>query len=319
MKRYVLKRILHSLLTVYIVATLVFAITRAIPGDPVRVIAPNADPETQRAIRESLGLDQPAHIQYFDFIVGISRGDFGRSLLTDTPILELLIQVSEPTVSIAIVGIVIALLIGIPGGLIAAVRRYKMEDYAVTVFSFIGISMPAFWIGILLLITIGSNVEFIPGFGYERFSEVGFLEWFSYIVLPGIAVGIPYGGIILRFMRSAMLDVLNKDYITNARAKGLDWRLVLFKHAFQNALIPVVTIAGIVMAIVLAGVVAVEIVYGINGLGRLLLRSIQQRDFPVVQGAVIIVATIWIFVMLGVDLLYTVINPKVRYGEEREA
>jgi peptide/nickel transport system permease protein len=316
MKRYLLKRFIHSILTIYIAATLVFFVSRAAPGDPVRTIAPNANPETAQAIRESMGLDQPWYIQYYDWMSGLFKGNLGTSITQDLPVLDLLIQVSEPTVSIALLGISISLLIGIPGGIISALRRYKPEDYIVTILSFMGISMPGFWIGILLVLLVATRVEFFAGFGYTEFSE-GFVPWMSTIILPAFAVGIPYGGIILRFMRSSMLDVMNKDYITNAKAKGLDWKLVVFKHAFQNALIPVITIGGIVMAIVLAGVVAVEIVFGINGLGRLLINSLEQRDFPVLQGAVVVISAVFVFLMLAVDIMYTIVNPKVKYGDNR--
>jgi peptide/nickel transport system permease protein len=207
----------------------------------------------------------------------------------------------------------IAVAIAIPAGIISAVRRHQIEDYVATLISFFGISMPGFWIGILLILGIASRVEALPSFGYVSISE-GIVPWFSHIFLPAIAVGLPYGGIIMRMTRSSMLEVLNEDYMRTARAKGLSPRLVLFKHGFQNALIPVVTIAGILLAVVLGGVVAVEIVFGINGLGRLLISSISRRDFPVVQATVIVISFVFVFMNLFIDLLYTMINPRIRYG-----
>jgi peptide/nickel transport system permease protein len=174
--------------------------------------------------------------------------------------------------------------------------------------------MPGFWFGTLLMLVIGANVEAIPSFGYSQ-PEEGLISWFKTVILPGLAIVLPFGGIIMRFMRSSMLEVLNEDYMRTARAKGLDGRLVLFKHGLQNALIPVVTVTGILLATLLGGVVAVEIVFGIRGLGRLLIGSINRRDFPVIQASVVVISFIFVFMNFFIDILYTVINPRIRYGE----
>jgi peptide/nickel transport system permease protein len=216
-------------------------------------------------------------------------------------------------VSIAALGMVIALVVAIPTGILSSVRRYEVEDYLSTAVAFFGISMPAFWIGIVLILLIGVNVEAIPTFGYTPLGE-GVWPWFKSILLPAFAVGFPYGGILMRMMRSSMLEVLNEDYMRTARAKGLSSNLVLFKHGLQNALIPVVTLAGIFLAVVLGGVVAVEIVFGIRGLGRLLIGSINRRDFPVIQGTVLVIAFVFVLANIVIDLLYTMINPRIKYG-----
>ena len=314
MQRYIAKRIVHSIAVMYVVATVVFIAVRSIPGDPARLLlGGDADPEALRAVRRELGLNQPIYIQYFRWLADLAQGDFGQSIHTQQSVLTMLADVAEPTLSIALLGMLIAILIAIPAGIVSAVHRYTAEDYIATLISFFGISMPGFWIGILLILVIGTRFEAIPSFGYVSISE-GVVPWFKHIILPAIAVGLPYGGILMRMTRSSMLEVLNEDYMRTARAKGLSPRLVLFKHGFQNALIPVVTIAGILLAVVLGGVVAVEIVFGIQGLGRLLIGSLSRRDFPVVQGSVIAISFVFVFMNLFIDLLYTLINPKIRYG-----
>ncbi|MFB6221949.1 MAG: ABC transporter permease [Halolamina sp.] len=309
------KRFVHSIFVIYFVATVVFLAVRAIPGDPARLmLGGEADPEALQALREELALNQPVYVQYYRWLTNILTGNLGESIRTGESVLGLLVQVSGPTVSIAAVGLVLALIIAIPAGIISSVRRYQVEDYVATLISFFGISMPGFWIGILLILLVGSQVESITTFGYTPISE-GVIPWLKSVILPGIAVGLPYGGIVMRMMRSSMLEVLNEDYMRTARAKGLSGRLVLFKHGLQNALIPVVTIAGILLAVVLGGVVAVEIVFGIRGLGRLLIGSINRRDFPVIQGSVILISFVFVFMNFFIDVLYTVINPRIKYGE----
>lgn len=314
LKQYLLKRLLHSVFVMFFVVTVVFAAVRSIPGDPARLmLGGDVDTETLQALRTELGLNQPLYIQYLRWLRRLLSGDLGESIRTGEPVLGSLVQVAGPTVSIAALGMVIALVVAIPTGILSSVRRYEVEDYLSTAVAFFGISMPAFWIGIVLILLIGVNVEAIPTFGYTPLSE-GIWPWFKSILLPAFAVGFPYGGILMRMMRSSMLEVLNEDYMRTARAKGLSSNLVLFKHGLQNALIPVVTLAGIFLAVVLGGVVAVEIVFGIRGLGRLLIGSINRRDFPVIQGTVLVIAFVFVLANIVIDLLYTMINPRIKYG-----
>jgi peptide/nickel transport system permease protein len=313
LKRYILKRLVHAVGVIWVVATLVFAAVRAIPGDPVLLLlGQNAPTEAKEALRQDLGLDEPIYVQYVRWLGDLVTGDFGQSIHSGEAVLSLIVSVSEPTVSIAVFAILIAVAIGIPGGVVSAVRQYRVEDYVATVLSFLGISMPGFWIGILLIIVF-ANSQLVPAFGYTPISE-GVAPWFAHLVLPSLAAGLPFGAIIMRMTRSSMLEVLNEDYIRTARAKGLDGRLVVFKHGFQNALIPVVTVVGILLAVVLGGVVSVEIVFGIRGLGRLLIDSLFSRDYPVVQGAVILISTIFVLTNVVVDVVYTMVNPKITYS-----
>ncbi|WP_458189463.1 ABC transporter permease [Haladaptatus sp. NG-WS-4] len=313
MKRYITKRVAHAVVVIYVVATIVFFAVRAIPGDPARVLlGGDANAEAIQALREEMGLNQPLYVQYFRWMGRTLRGDLGTSVFSNKPVLDQLVGVAEPTLSIALLGMLIAFLIALPAGIISAVHRYEIKDYAATTISFIGISMPGFWIGIVLLLVFADRLSLLPAFGYVSISE-GFIPWFKHIILPAFAVGLPYGGILMRMTRSSMLEVLNEDYMRTAKAKGLSGRLILFKHGLQNALIPIVTIAGILLGVLLGGVVAVEIVFGIQGLGRLLIRSIERRDFPVIQGTVILISFIFVFMNLFVDIIYTVVNPKIKY------
>ena len=313
-KRYVAKRTLQAIGVVYVVATAVFVAVRSVPGDPARlVLGGNAEPDELAAVRAELGLDQPIHVQYYRWMADLARGDLGDSIYTGQSVVTSIVNAAEPTLSIGLVGITIAILIAIPAGVVSATRRDQWEDYVATGVAFLGISMPSFWIGIVLLLTVGTAIPAIPSFGYASISE-GVVPWLSHVILPATAVGLPYAGIITRMTRSSMLEVLSEDYMQTARAKGLPPRLVLFKHGLQNALMPVVTVAGILFALLLGGIVAVEMVFGVQGFGRLLIRSIERQDFPIVQGSVIVISIIFVFMNLFVDLLYMSINPKIKYG-----
>ena len=313
-QRYVAKRTLQALLVIYVVATTVFVAIRSIPGDPARLIlGGDADADAIAAVRAELGLDEPIYVQYGRWMADLASGDFGSSIYTGEPVLARIAGAAEPTLSIGLVGITIAILIAIPAGIVSATRRDQWEDYAATGVAFLGISMPSFWIGIVLLLTVGTAIPAIPSYGYASISE-GVIPWLSHVILPATAVGLPYAGIITRMTRSSMLEVLSEDYMQTARAKGLSPRLVLFKHGLQNALMPVVTVAGILFALLLGGIVAVEMVFGVQGFGRLLIRSIERQDFPIVQGSVIVISVIFVFMNLFVDLLYMSINPKIKYG-----
>jgi peptide/nickel transport system permease protein len=311
MRRYIFKRLAQSVFVIWAVASIVFAISRLAPGDPIQTLLRDATPEAREAARAELGLNQPISVQYVDYITGVMTGDFGASIYQREPVTELLLGVAEPTVSIGILGGILAISWGIPTGIISAVRRYKWPDYLTTLISFLGISMPAFWFAIILVLIVATSTS-IPAYGYTSISE-GIIPWFKTIILPAIAVSFPFGGIIMRMMRSSMLEVLNEDYMRTAHAKGLSGRTIILKHGFQNALIPVITIIGILLAILIAGIVAVEIVFGIRGLGRLLLESVTRRDYPVIQGTVVIISFIFVFMNLFIDIIYTTINPKIRY------
>ncbi|GGN24443.1 ABC transporter permease [Halarchaeum nitratireducens] len=314
LERYVTKRVLQSLVVIYAVASIVFVAVRSVPGDPARLIlGGSADVDAIRAMRANLGLDEPIPVQYAKWMADLAQGNFGQSIYSGDPVLSMVANAAEPTLSIGLVGITIAVLVAIPAGVVSATHYNEWEDYAATGVAFLGISMPSFWIGIVLILTVGSTLSFLPTYGYASL-KAGVIPWFTHTILPALAVGLPYAGILTRMTRSSMLEVLGEDYMQTARAKGLPARTVLLKHGLQNALLPVVTVAGILLALMLGGVVAVEMVFGVQGFGRLLIRSIERQDFPVVQGSVILISIVFVFMNLLVDLLYTFVNPKIRYG-----
>lgn len=315
MRQYVIKRAVQGVAVIWAVITVVFVSIRLAPGNPVTtIVGPSASAETRQVVRESLGLDQPLHVQYVEWLGEVLRGDLGRSYLLDLPVTEVVAQSLQPTVSIAALALCLAILLGVPTGIVSAVRRETAFDYVSTLVAFLGISMPAFWISILVVVYVSSNIAWVPTFGYVSPSEEGVVDWLRHLILPSLAVALPNAGVIMRFTRSSMLDVLNQKYVRTAKAKGLSPRLVLFKHGLQNGLIPVVTVVGIIMGVLIAGTVAVEVVFGIRGMGQVLIDSIKQNDFPVVQGTVVLLSAWFVFVNLFVDILYTWVNPQVTYG-----
>jgi peptide/nickel transport system permease protein len=315
MKRYILERVAYSLLVMWAVATLVFFMMRAIPGDPVRaMVGFEADPQTVAQIRHNLGLDQPFIVQYLRWLLSISQLDLGNSIWNQQPVTILLWEALPRTLSLASLSFSIAVALGIPAGIVSAVRRYSLSDHVFTVVAFLGLSMPDFWLGILLIILFATKLQWLPAFGYEPIS-VGIWPWLSHLILPAFTAGTAFSAILARMTRSALLEVLREDYVRTARAKGLKEQIVILKHALRNALIPVLTVMGIAFALLLAGSVIAENVFAIKGVGRLLIESILNRDFPVVQGTILVIASIFVFMNLFVDILYALVNPKIRYVE----
>jgi len=314
MRRYVAKRVAHAAFVMWLVATTVFFGLRLIPGGPVRtMLGQEATPEAVAALRAELGLNRPVYVQYVDWLTDMLLFDFGQSLSTGQSVTTLVSQAAPKTLSVGVLAIVIGLAVAIPTGIVSATRKGEPVDYVATISAFLGVSMPAFFVGILLALLFGVWLNLLPVFGYTPPSE-GVVPWLKSILLPGIAVGLPYAAVVMRMMRSSLLEVLNEPYMRTARAKGVSSRIVLYKHALQNALIPVVTVAGIQLALVLVGSVTVELVFGIQGLGRLLVDSMLDRNYPVTQAVILIVAAVMVFTNLAVDLVYTVIDPRIGYG-----
>jgi peptide/nickel transport system permease protein len=314
MQAYLARRLVYGLLVMWAVATLVFFMMRAVPGDPVRaLVGLDADPATVADIRRSLALDRPYVVQYGRWLARLAQGDLGRSIYTKQPVAQLLGEALPRTLSLALLSFLIAVALAIPAGIVSAVRRYSAADHALTVAAFLGVSMPSFWLGIVLIIVFAVKLQLLPAFGYEPLS-VGLWPWLSHLLLPAIATGTPFAAIVARMTRSALLDVLREDYVRTARAKGLRERVVVNRHALANALIPVITVMGIAFALLLAGAVISENVFAIKGVGRLVIEAILNRDFPIVQGAVLLIAAVFVFTNVAVDLFYAVVNPKIRYG-----
>lgn len=312
---YIVRRVFYALLVIWAVATLVFFMLRAVPGDPIAALLADVDPAAAEALRAKLGLDQPVFVQYIYWMRNAMQGDLGVSIYgSHVPVSQIIAEAVPRTLSLATLALIISFSIAFAAGIVSAVRKHSALDHGLTFAAFLGVSMPDFWLGIILIIVFSVRLGWLPAIGYEPISE-GLWPWFSHLILPALAAGLPFAAVIARITRSSMLDVLNENYITVARAKGLYERSVVTSHAFRNALIPIMTVMGITIALLFSGTVVVENVFAIKGLGRVLIQSILNRDYPVVQGAILLVAVILVFTNLAVDLLYTVVDPRIRYEE----
>ncbi len=311
MTRYVLSRVGQAAVVLLGVSVIVFGLVQLVPGDPVRVaLGTRFDPETYQALRERAGLDRPLLVQYFSYLGNALTGDLGVSFRSGQPVTATLLERLPATLSLAAMSLLIALLIAIPLGLVSAIRSGKLSDYVSTVFSQVGVSIPDFWMAILLILLFTSTLGWLPPSGYVPFSEdpVG---WLTHIVMPALTVGVVSGSILTRFVRSSVLESMSQDYVRTAHSKGLPRTLVLRRHVVRGALVPVVTVIGVQLATLLGGVVVVEVIFAWPGLGRLTYDAVQARDYPVMQGAVLTFAAIFLLVNLLVDLLYAALDPRI--------
>ena len=312
--RYLLQRLITTIIVVFGITFIVFMIIQVVPGDPARVVlGVAASEENVAALRERLGLNEPILAQYLSWLRGLGRGDLGNSLVTGQPVAEQIWRRLPATLTLAAAGLIVGLLIGLPAGILSALKPHSPLDMTVSVLSQIGVSVPDFWLGILLVLLFSLTLGWLPSQGYTPFSEDP-LDWFLHLLLPALTVGIISGSIQTRFNRSAMLEVLHEDYVRTARAKGLTERVVIGKHALRNALIPVITILGLQLTALLSAVVVVEVVFSWPGLGRLTLDAVLDRDYPLLQGGVFTIATLLTLINLGTDLLYTFIDPRIEYS-----
>jgi peptide/nickel transport system permease protein len=303
---FALKRLGRLLLTVLLISTIIFFVIRVIPGDPALVIAGlDASPESIAAIRAKIGTDQPLALQYVRWLAAVARFDFGTSLATGQPVTAMILERFPLTLTLALLGMVIALVLSIPLGIVSAVRRWSISDYLGMLFSQIGMAVPSFWLGILLLLGLAVKVRLFPLFGSGTL---------KHLVLPAVALGFARAAILLRLTRASMVEELSREYVVTARAKGLTERMVKYKHALKNALLPVVTVAGIQLGYMLGGAVIIEQVFSLPGLGRLFLTGVYQRDFPLIQGGIVFIALAFSLINFAVDILYSVLNPKIRIG-----
>ncbi len=315
MSVFLIRRLFGAIVVMWAVATLVFFMLRIVPGDPIAAMLADAGgPDEIAAMRAKLGLDQSMLVQYFKWFALMLEGDLGTSLYgSHQPVTQIILEALPRTLSLALIAFVIAVAIAVPAGIISATRRNTATDTAVSFAAFLGLSMPDFWLAILLIIVFAANLQWLPAIGYVPLSE-GFWPWLKHLILPAIAVGTAFSAIIARMIRSALLEVLKADYMRTAAAKGLTGRKMMLGHALPNAMIPVITVIGIAFALLISGAVVVENVFAIKGLGRVLIEGILNRDYPVVQGAVLIVSAFFVLSNLLVDLLYGVIDPRIRYS-----
>lgn len=313
--RYLLQRLGSLLIVLLGVSILTFAIIPLIPGDPARVrLGVQATPETVAAVREQLGLNRPLAVQYGNWLRGIvTRGDFGESLISSRPIAPEIGRRLPATLTLALAALLIGLTIALPLGTLSALRPGSKRDLGASVFSQVGVSVPDFWMGILLILLFAEVLGWLPSSGYAAPSE-GLGAYLSHLLLPALTAGIVSGSIMTRFVRSALLEVMGLDYVRTARAKGLVERLVVGKHVLRNAAIPIVTIIGLQMATLLSSVVVVEVIFSWPGLGSLALTSTLQRDYPTLQAAVLVSATIFTVINLLTDLSYVLLDPSVEYA-----
>ena len=310
---YLLRRLAAILPVLAVVVTIVFLLIHLIPGDPVSVmLGPDATPTQIEATRKGLGLDRPIYEQLTGFYLRILRGDLGQSYFLDRPVSQALWERAEPTLVLMLSALLVAVAIGVPSGTFAAAYRGSAWDRGLMLVSLLGVCIPGFWLSLNFIYFFAVRLGWLPAAGYVSvFTDpVGAMR---YMVLPAFSLGFNQSALIARISRSCMLEVLQQDYIRTAEAKGLSHRAVTWVHAFRNALVPVVTVIGITTAVLIGGAVVTEIVFNIPGLGRLIISAILRRDYPVVQGVVLVTATAYVLINLGVDLLYALIDPRIRY------
>jgi peptide/nickel transport system permease protein len=305
MHTYILRRILHSIVTLVGVSLVVFGILRVLPGDPAKMVLPEGASAAQvEQVRRQLGLLEPLHVQYGVFVSSIVRGDFGQSFQFKAPVTSVIAERIWPTVHLAVVAFVLTVSLGVPAGIVAAARHRTLLDYGSIFLAALGQSLPNFWLGIMMILLFGVALGVLPTSGYQGP---------SYLVLPAITLAAYPMALVARLTRSSMLEVLTKEYVRTARSKGLHERVVVARHALKNAAIPVVTVLGLQIGVLLSGAVITESVFAWPGLGKLAVDSIFQRDFPVIQAILTLSAAVFILINLLVDLMYTVLDPRIRY------
>jgi peptide/nickel transport system permease protein len=297
-----------------VVVTVVFLLIHLIPGDPVSVmLGPDATPAQVQATRQALGLDRPLFEQLVRFYGRVLRGDLGQSYFLDRPVATAILERAEPTIVLSLAALFVAIAVGVPSGIVAAAAPGSLWDRALMLAALLGVCIPGFWLSLNFIYIFAVWLGWLPAAGYASV-RLDPLAALRYMVLPAISLGLNQSALIARISRSCMLEVLRQDFIRTARAKGLSRRAVVALHAFRNALVPVVSVIGITMTILIGGAVVTEIVFNIPGLGRLIISAILRRDYPVVQGVVLVTAAVYVLINLALDVLYAFIDPRIRYG-----
>ncbi|MGQ0548235.1 MAG: ABC transporter permease [Armatimonadota bacterium] len=313
MLSYLTGRLLSLIPVLLVVAVVVFLLVRHTPGDPARVLAgEDATPEQLRLLRRDMGLEGPLPAQFASWIGRAVRGDLGRSLFNRLPVTRMIGQHVGPTLMLSAMAIGVALCIGIPLGVVSAVYRNSWWDQAGLALAMLGAAVPTFWLGLSLIVVFAVNLGWFPSSGFRSPTE-DLWRSLSYLTLPALTLGVPNSALIIRFVRSSLLDVIATDYVRTARAKGLGERLVIFRHAFRNALVPILTVVGLTFAALMGGAVVTETVFAIPGIGLMVVQSVLRRDYPVIQGVTLVVATSYVMINLFVDLLYFLVDPRVKY------
>lgn len=312
--RFVARRLLYSAVVMFGVLVVVFALVHLVPGDPVRIaLGTRYTPEAYEALRAASGLDRPLVSQFFGYIGSALTGDLGVSFRNGDPVTVTLLERLPATLSLGLAGIVIALAIALPAGIYAALREGRLSDALVRISSQFGVSIPDFWMGILLIALFSTVLGWLPTSGYRPLFEDP-AGWLRHIILPALTVAVVAAAIMTRYVRAAVLEVASMGYVRTARSKGLTPRVVTFRHTVRNALVPILTITGIQLATLLGGVIVVEVVFAWPGLGRLVFNAVAARDYPLIQGAVLLIAALFLLINLLVDVLYAVVDPRIRLG-----
>jgi peptide/nickel transport system permease protein len=307
------RRLLGALPILLIVSLITFAMIHLIPGDPAAAIAGmSATPEQIANIRRDLGLDEPLLSQLWHWYANLLRGDLGRSLLLGQPVVQATMLRLPVTLALSVYALVLTLLIGLVSGIVAALRQNTWIDQAAMVLAMVGISLPSFYLGLLMIIVFAVDLRWLPTGGYIAFSDNP-LGWLATSTMPAISLALLLAGLLARITRSTMLEVLRQDYIRTARAKGLPNRTVVLKHALANALIPITTVVGIIVSLLISGSVVVETLFSIPGIGQLLTQAVLNRDYPMVQGGLLITTALLVLVNIAVDVCYALLDPRVRY------
>ncbi|MGF1650381.1 MAG: ABC transporter permease [Hyphomicrobiaceae bacterium] len=312
MLAFIVRRLISTILVMGVVAVLIFLLLRLSPGDPVAIlVGDNASPAQIEAVRQQLGLDDPMIVQFWAWASKVLVGDLGISIFSNEPVAKLIAQRLEPTLSLTATTIVFAVLIAVAMGVIAAWKVGTWVDRLVMALSVLGFSVPVFVVGYVLIYIFAIELRWLPVQGYRPIGD-GVWQWARHLVLPSIALGLAYIALIARITRTAMLDALAEDYVRTARAKGVSTGVVLTKHALKNAGVPIVTVIGIGVALLIGGVVITETVFNIPGIGRLVVDAIQTRDYPIIQGVILLFSGIYVIVNLMVDLTYSLLDPRIR-------
>jgi peptide/nickel transport system permease protein len=308
-----LRRLLSAIPVLFIVSLISFGLMRLIPGDPAAAIAGiAATPAQIEQLRRDLGLDEPLLMQLLHYYQGLLQGDFGKSLLLGKGVLAATMERLPVTIGLSLYALVLTLLIGVASGIIAALRQNTWVDQVAMMIAMLGISIPGFFLGLLMIIFFAVQLGWLPSGGYVPFSQDP-IGWLRSTTMPAISLALLQAGLLARITRSGMLEVLRQDYVRTARAKGLPERQVILKHALANALIPIVTVVGIIISLLLSGAVVTEALFSLPGMGQLLTQAVLSRDYPMVQGGLLLVTTFLVLVNILVDVLYALIDPRVRY------
>ena len=313
MTAYIIRRLFSTLVVMAVVAFVVFSLLYLTPGDPAAVIAGDiATSEDIQRIHQRLGLDDPFVVRFGRWVGALAHGDLGTSIFTNLPVTQLIGQRVEPTLSLTLCTLVVAIAVAVPLGVVAAAKAGTWFDRAVMAFSVLGFSVPVFVLAYILILTFSVQLDWLPVQGYRSFHE-GFWPWLRHLILPSIALGTVYVALIARMTRASMLDVLAQDYVRTAQAKGLAPDRVLLGHALKNAAVPIMTIIGIGVALRISGAIVTETVFALPGIGRLTVDAILRRDYPIIQGVTLLFSAIYVLVNLAVDLSYAFFDPRIRY------